>query len=126
MDNPEAVDSLAIGEDAPFESLVSAIRACRVCRDRPTHGKPMDHDPRPIVQVSETARICIAGQAPGTRVHASGRPFDDPSGVRLRQWLGVEESDFYDALKFAIIPMGFCFPGLRPDGSDRPPRRECA
>lgn len=68
----------------------------------------------------------IAGQAPGTRVHASGRPFTDPSGVRLRQWLGVDEETFYDLRKIAILPMGFCFPGMTPDGADLPPRRECA
>ncbi len=68
----------------------------------------------------------IAGQAPGTRVHASGRPFTDPSGVRLRHWLGMSEELFYDDRVLAIIPMGFCFPGLDPKGSDLPPRRECA
>jgi uracil-DNA glycosylase len=104
---------------------VSAIRACRVCHDQPLYGKPFAHEPRPIVQVSETARVCIASQAPGTRAHETGRPFNDPSGVRLRQWLGVDEQEFYDASRIAIVPMGFCFPGLRPDGSDLPPRREC-
>ena len=122
----EPSDSFAISEREPFEAFVSSIRACRVCRDQPRHGKPLDHEPRPIVQVSETARLCIAGQAPGTRVHASGRPFDDPSGTRLRQWLGIGENEFYDSTKVAILPMGFCFPGLRSDGSDLPPRRECA
>lgn len=87
---------------------------------------PLDHEPRPILQVSGTARICIASQAPGTRVHEAGRPFDDPSGVRLRQWLSIDEAQFYDSSKIAIIPMAFCFPGLRADGSDLPPRRECA
>jgi len=119
-------DSFAISENEPFEAFVSAIRACRVCRDRPRYGQPLAHEPRPIVQVSETARICIASQAPGTRVHDSGRPFNDPSGVRLRQWLGIDENEFYDASRVAIVPMGFCFPGLRSDGSDLPPRRECA
>ncbi|WP_339086896.1 uracil-DNA glycosylase family protein [Hyphomicrobium sp. ghe19] len=106
--------------------LVRSIRACRICRDNPRYGKPLGHEPRPILQISKTSRICIAGQAPGTRVHKSGRPFDDPSGVRLRQWLGIDEVAFYDSSKIAIIGMGFCFPGLRPDGSDLPPRRECA
>lgn len=68
----------------------------------------------------------IAGQAPGTRVHHSGRPFTDPSGVRLREWLGVDEESFYDPRRFAILPMGFCFPGLGPTGADLPPRPECA
>ncbi|MEO6986825.1 MAG: uracil-DNA glycosylase family protein [Paralcaligenes sp.] len=121
----EILDS-TIQRNEPFEALVSAIRACRVCSELPRYGKPLDHEPRPIIQISETARICIASQAPGTRVHNSGRPFDDPSGVRLRQWLGIEEGVFYDSSRVAILPMGFCFPGLRPDGSDLPPRRECA
>lgn len=108
-----------------LDDLTTSIRACRICRDRPLYGKPLDHEPRPVLQVSKTARICIASQAPGTRVQASGRPFDDPSGVRLRQWLAIDETQFYDASKVAIIPMGFCFPGLRADGSDLPPRREC-
>jgi uracil-DNA glycosylase len=119
-------DSFAISDNETFEALVSAIRACRVCRDQPRYGKQLAHEPRPIIQVSVTARICIASQAPGTRVHDSGRAFDDPSGARLRQWLGVNENEFYDPSKIAIIPMGFCFPGLRPDGSDLSPRRECA
>lgn len=109
-----------------FEALLAAIRACRVCRDQPRYGKPLPHEPRPVIQVSETARICIASQAPGIRVHENGRPFNDRSGVRLRQWLGIEEGDFYDASRVAILPMGFCFPGTKDDGSDLPPRRECA
>ncbi|WP_441710376.1 uracil-DNA glycosylase family protein [Hyphomicrobium sp. 2TAF46] len=109
-----------------LDGLVKSIRACRVCHDNPRYGKPLPHEPRPIVQVSNTARICVVGQAPGTRVYKSGRPFDDPSGVRLRQWLGIDETAFYDSSKIAIIGMGFCFPGLKPDGSDLPPRRECA
>lgn len=111
---------------ASLDDLVRSVRACRICRDRPFYGKPLDHEPRPVVQISATARICIAGQAPGTRVQATGRPFDDPSGKRLRQWLGIDEAVFYDSYKIAILPMGFCFPGLRADGSDLPPRRECA
>ncbi len=70
--------------------------------------------------------MCIAGQAPGVRVHASGRPFSDPSGVRLRQWLGLDEAVFYDSARIAIVPMGGCFPGLDAKGGDLPPRRECA
>jgi len=119
------VDVSVPGDDESLEAYVAAIRACRVCRDRPRYGRALDHEPRPVIQVSRTARICIASQAPGTRVHESGRPFDDPSGVRLRQWMGIEERDFYDSSRVAILPMGFCFPGLRPDGSDLPPRREC-
>jgi uracil-DNA glycosylase len=109
-----------------FETLLASIRACRACRDQPRYGGPLPHEPRPVVQVAQTARICIASQAPGVRVHESGRPFNDRSGIRLRQWLGIEDSEFYDASRVAIVPMGFCFPGNKSDGSDLPPRRECA
>ncbi|GAA4332973.1 uracil-DNA glycosylase family protein [Pigmentiphaga soli] len=112
-------------DDAPLQAYVDAIRACRVCRDRPRHGQALAHEPRPVIQVSSTATICIAGQAPGIRVHESGRPFNDPSGARLRRWMDVGEDDFYDASRVAIVPMGFCFPGWRPGGSDLPPRPEC-
>lgn len=110
--------------DEPFESLVEAVRACRICRDAPRYGPPLGHEPRPILQLSESARICIASQAPGIRAHTSGRPFDDPSGVRLREWMGIDEAQFYDASRVAILPMGFCFPGVGA-GGDLPPRREC-
>ncbi|MEZ5811076.1 MAG: uracil-DNA glycosylase family protein [Rhizobiaceae bacterium] len=112
-------------ERAALDRLVAEIGACRVCRDKPA-GKPLPHEPRPVVVASRTARILIAGQAPGTRVHASGVPFDDRSGDRLRDWLGVDRSRFYDPKCFAIAPMGFCFPGLDAKGGDLPPRRECA
>lgn len=79
-----------------------------------------------MLRVSTTAKLAIFGQAPGTRVHASGVPFSDPSGVRLRKWMGVSEAEFYDASRIAILPMGFCFPGLDAAGGDLPPRRECA
>ena len=108
-----------------LESLWADIRACRICRDEPI-GKPLPHEPRPVVRPSSVARILIAGQAPGTRVHASGIPFDDRSGDRLRDWLGVTADEFYDMDRFAIVPMGFCFPGLDAKGGDLPPRRECA
>ncbi|MGF1620030.1 MAG: uracil-DNA glycosylase family protein [Rhodomicrobiaceae bacterium] len=101
------------------------IEACRLCRDAP-RGKPLPHEPRPVLRISATARICICGQAPGTRVHASGAPFTDPSGDRLRDWMGVSEAEFYDQSRIAIVPMGFCFPGLDEKGSDLPPRKECA
>jgi len=107
-----------------LEDLEVRIAACRICRDVP-HGSPLPHEPRPVIQVSRTARICICGQAPGTRVHKSGRPFTDPSGDRLRQWMDVGEDVFYDPSKLAIVPMGFCFPGLDAKGGDLPPRREC-
>jgi uracil-DNA glycosylase len=103
-----------------LDPLLSEIRACRVCADA------MPHEPRPIIQAAASAPIMIIGQAPGTRVHASGKPFTDPSGDRLRAWMGVDEAVFYDTSKVAIVPMGFCFPGLDAKGSDLPPRKECA
>jgi uracil-DNA glycosylase len=106
-------------------SLAENVRACRICRDAP-RGKPLPHEPRPVLVLSATARILIAGQAPGTKVHESGRPFTDASGDRLRSWLGVSAEEFYDPGKFAILPMGFCFPGQDARGADLPPRRECA
>jgi uracil-DNA glycosylase len=105
--------------------LALRIRACRICRDSPS-GRPLPHEPRPVLQVSRTARILIAGQAPGTRVHASGRPFTDPSGDRLREWMGIGPDIFYDPARIAIAPMGFCFPGQDAKGRDLPPRPECA
>jgi uracil-DNA glycosylase len=111
---------------ASLATLADHIRACRVCRDAPRYGAPLPHEPRPVFQVSPSARICIAGQAPGVRVHASGRPYTDPSGVRLRNWLGIGEDVFYDPQIVAVVAMGFCFPGLNSNGGDLPPRRECA
>jgi uracil-DNA glycosylase len=108
-----------------LETLVNEVLKCRICRDFPK-GKPLPHEPRPVLVPSSTARILIAGQAPGTRVHASGRPFTDPSGDRLRVWLGTGPEVFYDPARVSILPMGFCFPGLSPKGSDLPPRPECA
>ncbi len=108
-----------------LDALVADIRACRHCRDQPV-GRPLPHEPRPVLRVSATARIGVFSQAPGTRVHASGTPFTDPSGVRLRAWMGVADDEFYDASRIAIVPMGFCFPGLDVKGGDLPPRRECA
>jgi len=107
-----------------LERLLSDIQACRHCVETPD-AEPMPHEPRPVFQISSTARICVAGQAPGTRVHASGIPFTDPSGARLRDWMGVSEVEFYDVARIAIIPMGFCFPGLDAKGGDLPPRKEC-
>jgi len=111
--------------DPPLAALLAEIRACRICRDTPA-GAALPHEPRPVVRLSSTARLCLCGQAPGTRVHASGRPFTDPSGDRLRDWLGVTPDEFYDEARVAIVPMGFCFPGLDANGADLPPRRECA
>ena len=110
---------------ATLESLLADIRACRVCVERPA-GPPLPHQPRPVIRASATARIAICGQAPGTRVHASGVPFCDPSGDRLRAWMAVTPDEFYDQARIAIVPMGFCFPGLDAKGSDLPPRKECA
>lgn len=108
-----------------LDRLTAEIRRCRICRDRPD-GTPLPHEPRPVVRPSLTARIVVCGQAPGTRVHASGIPFTDPSGVRLRAWMGVSEAEFYDHTRIAIVPMGFCFPGQDARGADLKPRRECA
>lgn len=110
---------------ARLEALAARISACRVCIDAPI-GKPLPHAPRPVVRPSPTARLCICGQAPGVRVHASGTPFTDPSGERLRAWLGVSGEEFYDQARVAIVPMGFCFPGHDAHGGDLPPRKECA
>jgi uracil-DNA glycosylase len=111
---------------ASLAALTKEIRACRVCRDAPRYGSPLPHEPRPVFQVSTSARLCIVGQAPGVRAHASGRPYTDPSGVRLRGWLGIGEEIFYDPRIVAVVAMGFCFPGLDAKGGDLPPRRECA
>ncbi|MBV6657356.1 MAG: uracil-DNA glycosylase family protein [Devosiaceae bacterium] len=110
---------------ADLDELLAAIRACRRCRDDHLYGAPLPHEPRPVLQLSGRSRILLAGQAPGARVHASGQPFTDPSGDRLRDWLGVSEQTFYDPDRLAIVPMGFCFPGTNPRGADHPPRREC-
>jgi uracil-DNA glycosylase len=104
-------------DDLPL--LLGEIRACTVCAAHLPEG------PRPIVQAGETARVVIVGQAPGRRVHESGVPWDDPSGVRLRAWLGMTAAEFYDPARTALVPMGFCFPGTGPSG-DLPPRGECA
>lgn len=113
---------------AALAVLEREIARCRVCRDVPEGGEArrLPHEPRPVCIASPSARVVICGQAPGTRVHASGRPFTDPSGNRLRDWLGIDEATFYDPGRIAIVPMGFCFPGLDAKGSDLPPRRECA
>ena len=100
-------------------SLLAEVRACTVCAEHLPLG------PRPIVQVHPAARILIAGQAPGSRVHETGIPFNDASGERLRSWLGMSREVFYDPRQVAILPMGFCFPGTGRSG-DLPPRPECA
>lgn len=108
-----------------FKALLRDIRACRLCRDAP-EGVQLPHEPLPVVRADPGARLVIAGQAPGTRVHNTGIPFNDPSGDRLRDWLGIDRDTFYDESRIAIVPMGFCFPGLDDKGGDLPPRRECA
>lgn len=108
----------------PLSDLVTQIRACRLCRDQP-RGVPLPHEPRPVLRVSARARLLIASQAPGIRVHASGLPFDDPSGDRLREWMGIDRTTFYDESRVAFAPMGFCFPGHDAAKGDLPPRREC-
>lgn len=108
--------------------LRQAVAACRLCRDVPARGLEyrLPHEPRPVAVLSSTAKILIAGQAPGLRVHESGIPFNDASGDRLREWLAVSREEFYDPDSFAILPMGFCFPGYNENGHDLPPRKECA
>jgi uracil-DNA glycosylase len=109
-----------------LDDILRELAACRICRDAPLHEPKLPHEPRPVIQAAPTARLCIASQAPGTRVHLSGRPFTDASGVRLRAWLGLDEASFYDPGRIAIVPMGHCFPGQDAKGADLPPRRECA
>lgn len=108
-----------------MSNLVTQIRACRLCAGRfaATHTA---HEPRPVAWFGPGARILIAGQAPGARVHASGRPFTDPSGDRLRGWLGMDEAEFYDLARVAVVPMAFCFPGYDARGADLPPPPLCA
>ncbi|MGI9393454.1 MAG: uracil-DNA glycosylase family protein [Boseongicola sp.] len=108
-----------------FEALKSQLSACQICAERfaATHTS---HKPRPIVWLNHSARILIAGQAPGIRVHEDGRPFWDRSGDRLREWMGIDKDTFYDQSRIAILPMAFCFPGYNAKGSDLPPPPVCA
>jgi uracil-DNA glycosylase len=100
--------------------LLQEIRRCRICAAHLPLG------PRPVLRVRPSARLLIIGQAPGTRVHASGIPWNDRSGDRLRDWLAVDRDVFYDERRVAVMPMGFCYPGVDANGGDRPPRPECA
>jgi uracil-DNA glycosylase len=102
-----------------LNALLNEVRACRACAEF------LPFEPRPILRASSTARLLIVGQAPGTRVHETGIPWNDPSGDRLRQWLDIEKPVFYDESRVAILPMGFCYPGRGKSG-DLPPRPECA
>ena len=104
---------------ASLASLLTEVRACELCAEHLPLG------PRPVVQIHPLARVLIAGQAPGRKVHETGVPFNDASGDRLRSWLGISREVFYDAKQVAILPMGFCFPGTGKSG-DLPPRSECA
>ena len=106
-------------------SLRAQIRACTLCAGQFAETKTA-HAPRPVPWFQSSARLLIAGQAPGMRVHESGVPFDDRSGDRLRDWLGLSRADFYDKTRVAIVPMAFCFPGYTAKGSDLPPPRRCA
>lgn len=103
----------------PLEALLASIRACRACEAE------LGHDARPVVQAGAHARILVIGQAPGSRVHASGKAWDDDSGDRLRAWTGLSSGDFYDPQRVAHMPSGFCYPG-KGKGGDKPPRPECA
>lgn len=109
----------------PLVPPYDPIRACRICADR-FAKTATQHAPRPVVWIDPGARILIAGQAPGARVHKSGLPFDDASGDRLRAWLGIERETFYDRSKIVILPMAFCFPGYNAAGSDLAPPPICA
>lgn len=107
-----------------MDDLKTSLASCRLCADRFAATKTR-HRPAPVVWFRPGARLLIASQAPGMRAHLSGRPFDDPSGVRLRDWLGLDEARFYDQAKVAIVPMGFCFPGYDASGGDLPPPAIC-
>jgi len=116
----EAESRGAPAPDETFERAVAEARACRICEDHLPLG------PRPVFRVSPTARLLIVGQAPGTRVHETGIPWNDRSGDRLRDWLAIDGETFYDESHIAIVPAGFCYPGRDPRGGDMPPRPECA
>ena len=106
-------------DDIPLATLLGEIRRCTLCAAELPLG------PRPVLQAGREARILVVGQAPGTRVHSTGLPFNDPSGDRLREWLGVDRDTFYDPARIAVVPMAFCYPGRGTSG-DLPPRPECA
>lgn len=106
--------------DVSLDAVLQEIRACRACAGE------LPHEPRPVVRVSRETRLLICGQAPGRRVHESGLPFDDPSGDRLRGWLGVDRATFYGDPAIGVAAMAFCFPGTSPKGGDYPPPKRCA
>jgi uracil-DNA glycosylase len=105
---------------ASLAALLREVRACRVCAAHLPLG------PRPVLRARSTARLLVVGQAPGSKVHETGIPWNDRSGDRLREWLQLDRATFYDETRIAIVPMGFCYPGVDANGGDRPPRRECA
>jgi uracil-DNA glycosylase len=107
-------------DELVVEAIAAEARACTVC------AAVLPLGPRPVFRVSGTARLLIIGQAPGTKVHESGIPWNDPSGERLRGWLEMDRARFYDQSRIAIVPMGLCYPGRLPNGGDAPPRPECA
>jgi uracil-DNA glycosylase len=110
----------AAASSEPFEALLDRARACRIC------AKDLPLGPRPVFRLAQSARLLIVGQAPGTKVHATGIPWNDPSGDRLREWLALGRDVFYDTARIAILPTGLCYPGRLPRGGDAPPRPECA
>ncbi|MXO57374.1 uracil-DNA glycosylase family protein [Pontixanthobacter gangjinensis] len=107
------------GNDRGVSALHREIASCTICAEFLADG------PRPVVQFSSTAKLLIIGQAPGSRVHATGVPWDDDSGNRLREWMGLSKEQMYDPARVALVPMGFCYPG-KASGGDKPPRKECA
>ncbi|MEX2367086.1 MAG: uracil-DNA glycosylase family protein [Pseudohongiellaceae bacterium] len=113
------VELVLTATELALKNILDDIEACTCCQEFLPLG------PRPVVRAGTTARLMIIGQAPGTRVHASGIPWNDPSGDRLRDWLGIDRETFYDSNRVAIMPMGFCYPGKGKSG-DLPPRPECA
>ncbi len=111
---------MVAGAPETLPELLAEVCACRACAAHLPLG------PRPVLRAAASARLLIVGQAPGTRVHATGVPWNDPSGDRLRDWLDIGRDAFYDAARVAIVPMGFCYPGRDGNGGDAPPRPECA
>jgi uracil-DNA glycosylase len=103
-----------------LDTLLDEVRACTLCAEHLPLG------PRPVLRAASSARVMVIGQAPGTKVHATGIPWNDPSGDRLREWLALDHDTFYDERRVAIVPMGFCYPGRNERGGDLPPRPECA
>lgn len=121
MEREQSVGMKAVTETpAGLDAVLSGIRACRAC------AAEFGHEPRPVVRAAAETRLLICGQAPGRRVHESGVPFDDPSGDRLREWLGVDRGTFDRDPRIGVAPMAFCFPGTRPEGGDYPPPPRCA